>query len=412
MKKERVPNQGGVNADIEDAAGENEEPSVGEKEDAQSADGSMKRDYREDKLMHTVLDSDKKNIDKSKAIQEASSQNINTFSPDMAFSKITDNYRFAKELYGDTLIRQITGYDSSYIERNVNIPEFQRELRDQIKQNVDELRDQGLVDEEYEVTDKGHEFAALSLIEDELEELQGKGLIGNKVSPRRHNKGETIGTKRYTRSEPYRNIDTRRTVKLAIRRGRKTVEKEDIRLKDKESEGNIEIIYLIDTSGSMKGEKIQMAKKAGVGLTYKAEQNEDDVGLILFSSDVHTTVEPGATLLDISKNLVKAKTKGETDISTGIEKAVDTFTDTDTTKHILLLTDGLQTKGKEPINTILPSLDTLLQRDIGLTFIGINMDEKGRELAQEIVDHVNGELVNVNSVEHLDGELIGRYEKL
>lgn len=412
MKKERVPNQGGVNADIEDAAGENEEPSVGEKEDAQSADGSMKRDYREDKLMHTVLDSDKKNIDKSKAIQEASSQNINTFSPDLAFSKITDNYRFAKELYGDTLIRQITGYDPSYIDRNVNIPEFQRELRDQIKQNVDELREEGLIDDEYKVTDKGDEFAALSLIEEELEELEGKGLVGSKVSHQRHNKGDVIGNKRYTRSDPYRNIDTRRTVKLATRRGRTNIQKEDILLKDKESEGSIELIYLIDTSGSMKGEKIRMAKKAGVGLTYKAEQNQDQVGLVLFSSDVHTAVAPGATLLDISKSLVKTKTKGETDISKGIDKSVDMFTDRNKTKHILLLTDGLQTKGKKPIQTVLPSLDKLLHRDIGLTFIGINMDEKGQDLAKKIVDHVDGDIVNLDSVEHLDGELIGMYKNI
>jgi len=408
-----LPKQnGGVTGDIEDAAGENEEPNVGQKEDAQSVDGSMKRDYRDDKLMHTVLDSDKKNIDKSKAIQEASSQNINTFSPDLAFSKITDNYRFAKELYGDTLIRQITGYDSSYIERNVNIPEFQRELRENIKQNVDELREEGLIDDEYEVTEKGEEFAALSLIEDELEELEGKGLIGSKRSQQRHDKGEVIGTKRYSRSEPYRNIDTRRTVKVATRRGRQTVKKEDIRLKDKESEGSIELIYLIDTSGSMKGEKIEMAKKAGVGLTYKAEQNNDDVGLILFSSDVHTAVKPGATLMNISKNLVKARTKGETDISRGLNKAVSTFTDKNTEKHIILLTDGLQTKGKEPIRTLLPSLDKLLHHDIGLTFVGINMDETGRDLAQKIVDHVDGDIHNVNSIEHLDGEILGSYENL
>ena len=53
--------------------------------------------------------------------------------------------------------------------------------------------------------------------------------------------------------------------------------KPDLRTSQKHGYGRINIVYCCDASGSMKGKKLEMAKKAGIALMYKAINNKDKV---------------------------------------------------------------------------------------------------------------------------------------
>lgn len=73
----------------------------------------------EDKLMHSVLKSDKKTVEHAELLQEAANQNIGMFTPDMMYSQMVKNYAQAERMLGEKLVRLLTGYDSGYIGRNI-----------------------------------------------------------------------------------------------------------------------------------------------------------------------------------------------------------------------------------------------------------------------------------------------------
>ena len=372
-------------------------------DEAEEADGKLKRDFREQKLMHTVLQADKDSIDEGKTVRESANQNVGAFTPELAFQKIVNNYREAERLMGDTLLRELSGYDSDYIERNVNIPEFQRELREQIKQNVDELRSNDIIDESDQPTAKGYDVAALDLIAEELDELQGSGWIGDKQSDERFHTGEGEGHKRHTTSQPYRDISTRRTIKVAARRGQQSIRPDDLRLKNRRARGGVELMFCVDVSGSMTGSKIDAAKRAGVALAYQAQQSNDDVGFVFFANDVEGAAPIGSDVEHVARSLVEIRPQGETDLSVGLSAALSMFSaDPGRDQHILLLTDALQTKGKEADEAVLPAVERADQRGIGVSVLGIDLDANGRRLAKSIIDVANGSLYHVGREEHTD----------
>ena len=57
------------------------------------------------------------------------------------FKELVSNYKNAKKLYGETLIRELSGYDPRYVDKNVKIPEFQRELQKKLKDKAEELKE-------------------------------------------------------------------------------------------------------------------------------------------------------------------------------------------------------------------------------------------------------------------------------
>jgi magnesium chelatase subunit I len=372
-------------------------------DEAEELDGKMKRDFREQKLMHTVLQADKDTIENGKQVREAANQNVGAFTPEMAFEKIVNNYREAERLMGDTMLRELTGYDSDYIERNVNIPEFQRELRQRIKQNVDELRSQDVVGEDGQVTPKGYDLAALNLIEEELDDLDGSGWLGDKRSDERFHTGETKGYKRYTSSQPYRDVSTRRTIKVAARRGQQTIRPQDLRLKNRRAEGGVELVFCVDVSGSMTGSKIDAAKRAGVGLAYQAETSNDDVGMVFFANDVEGAAPIGSDVVTVARSLVEVSPQGETDLSVGLSAALSLFSSSSQRdQHILLLTDALQTKGETPDDAVIPAVERARSQGVGVSVLGVDLDENGRRLAESIVDVADGTLYFVGKDENTD----------
>lgn len=409
-KKKVVPDQDTVADTVDQSRRGYDDKNPDSDGAAEEADGNLKRDFREQKLMHTVLQADKDGIDHGKTVREAANHNVGAFSPDLAFSKIVNNYREAERLMGDTLIRELTGYDSDYIERNKNIPEFQRELRDQIKQNVDELKDANVVDDDYQVSAEGERVAAFDLIVEELNELAGSGWLGDKNSDQTFHTGDVKGYTRYSRSQPYKDISTRRTIKLAARRGRDSIRPADLRLRRRRSEGGADIIFCVDVSGSMTGDKLSAAKKAAIALTQRAAHDGDDVGVVFFANAVRTVAPLGSDLERVAQELVGVKPGGETDLGKGIEKALEMLGSSEGDQHVFLLTDALQTKGEHPEREVFPAIEEAVGRSVSITVLGLDLDENGRRLAESIVDKSHGSMYFVDHAENTDRLVIDAYE--
>ena len=81
--------------------------------------GKLRMQDVENKLMHSVMENDKEKIDKGKVMIEALNMGMSSFTPDLIFENLVRNYSMAKKLYGEKLLRLLTGYDPGYIDRNI-----------------------------------------------------------------------------------------------------------------------------------------------------------------------------------------------------------------------------------------------------------------------------------------------------
>ena len=376
---------------------------------AEQISGKLAFQELEDKFMHSVLENDKKVIDSGKLISDAISQGMSSFSPDIMFEQLVKNYTIAKQIYGESLVRLVSGYEPDYIKKNIGIPEFQKELKERIKQKIEELKEEGFLLMDNSLSEKGIELASLVLYFEELDKIVPKGVIGEKISKKTFAYGEKGNARLYKKGDRYRDIALKKTVKLAIRRGHNYFGSKDLQVYEKQSKGQTYIIYALDASGSMKGKKISACKKAGIALAYKAINEKDKVGLIVFGSDVKTSIEPTSDFTRLLKEITRTRADKETDIVSTLQKAIELFPSENITKHLILITDALPTKGNEPENSTLRSASIAISKGITISLIGINLDEKGKRLAEKIVEIGEGRLYVVRNLDNVDRIVLEDY---
>lgn len=364
----------------------------------ESSEGKLHKQYVEDKLMSSVLAADKTTIEHAELIQEASNQNIGAFTPSLLFSQMVKNFSIAKQLLGEKLLRLLTGYDPNYIEKNLKIPEFRKELQQAIEENISKLKDDKLLDEEGMVTSKGAELGAIVLVK-ELDKFVTKDKIGEKISKTSRHYGEKAGTRNYKRGDRYKDLNLKRTVHKAIRRGHKKITKDDLMTSEREGKGKVSLIFALDASSSMKGKKIEMCKKAGIALAYNAIQDKDDVGLIIFGSDIKQAIPPTRDFSTLLNAIALIKASRQTDFAGMITKSVELFPPSRETKHLIILTDALPTVGKEPEKETLQAASTARSAGITISLIGVQLDKAGIQLAREITRIGEGRFSQVKNLD-------------
>ena len=371
--------------------------------------GKLKSDPEEKRLMKTVLEDDKKTIDNGHLILEAINQGIGALTPELMLEQIVKNFKLTKQLIGPTIIRALTGYEPDQIERNLNIPEFRKEIRERIKHKLDELKGEKLVDSEYQLTDKGLKLAAIMLFTEELESLKSKG-YGEKHQKRMAMEGETETTKPYT-SERYRDIAIRKSIRKAIRRQHAEMHPEDLESFERESRGKATVIYALDASGSMKGKKLEQCKKAGIALAYKAIEENDSVGLAVFGRQVRTEVKPTKDFHYLLREIAGIRALEQTDIASTIRRAGEMFSHekAESKKHLILITDILPTSGKEPEKATLEAVSELAAEGVTISVVGISPEEQGKKLAEKIVEVGKGRFLIAKGPDDIDALVLEDY---
>ncbi len=366
----------------------------------------------ENKLMHSVMDGGE-DADDGRLIEEALNNSVGTFLPDMMYSKMVQNYKQAKQMYGERLLQEVTGYDSDYIEKNSKIPEFQRELKSKVGQRVKDLKSKGLLDDDGNICEKGFKLASLVMYTEELDHLEAKGLLGDKKAKEKSHYGERDDSWAYKKGDRYVDIDVRKTIKNSIKRNHKKIHAEDLKIFERISEGGIEIIYAIDSSGSMKGKKIEMAKKAGVALAYKAIDNKDRVGIIAFGSEVKAKVSPTDDFYQIISELTHIIASKETNFATTIDEAINLFNPSkDLTKHLIFITDGVPTVGEDPEKSALDSIAFARANGITCSMIGVEIDEDASNFLKKAAELGNGKFHSVKNSNNLDTIILEDYNSL
>ena len=377
--------------------------------EAQELSGKLTFQQLEDKFMHSVIENDRKTIDTGKLLSDAINQGLSSFSPDMMFEQLVKNYSMAKQILGESVIRLVSGYEPDYIKKNIGIPEFQKELREKIQQKLKDLKEQGFVHKDDTISEKGVELASLVLYFEELEKIIPKGITGEKASRRLFLYGEKENSRQFKKGDRYRDIALKKSVKLAIRRAHLDFDENDLQIYEKQSKGQTYIIYALDASGSMKGKKIEACKKAGIALAYKAISEKDKVGLIVFGSEIKSIVEPTLDFTMLIKEITKIRASKETEIASTLKKAIELFPSQNITKHLILITDALPTKGDDPEKTTLEEVSAAKSMGITISLIGINLDSKGKNLAEKITEIGQGRLYVVRNYEDIDQIVLEDY---
>jgi len=338
--------------------------------------GKYKLNHIGDKLLSSIMEHDKETIEDGKLLSEALDNSISSFIPEMMFEEMVKDYAMAKQIYGEKLLRQVTGYNDSYLEKNIRIPEFQRELQKSIEKKIDKLKKEKLLDKKASITEKGIELASVVMYTEELDRIAPKGFMGEKVHKKISIHGEKQDIKQYSKGDRYRDISVHKTVKAAIRRGHKNLETEDMKVFLRKSRGEIYIIYALDASGSMKGNKISSCKKAGIALSYKAIEHKDKVGLIVFGKDVQKKILPTRNFTELLKEIATIRAASETDIAKTIKESILMFPKSDVTKHLVLITDAMPTAGKDPEKETLEAASLARANDITISLVGIKLSKK------------------------------------
>lgn len=387
-----------------------EEQTVEETESVEALKGKMHSDFDDERLMHSVIESDEQHVKDGKLLCDSVDYAVGSFTPDLMFKEMVENFKNAQRLFGPTIIRELTGYGSEYVEKNLKIGEFRDEIKRNIEKNVDRLKDEGLLDKEGRVTEEGLRLASLVLYTEELDSLQTHGLGRKDVKERSHY-GERDEVVAYSRQR-YKDIDMRGSVLRAIRRGHDHVDKKDLQAFSRQQHGRISIVYALDASGSMRGPKITTAKKAGVALAYNAVQDKNDVGLLVFTSKVEMSIPPTQDFMLLLSELAKLRAGQETDIAIAIEKGCELFERGAHTKHLTLLTDAIPTRGKDPGRASMEAASAARNAGVTISIIGINLEREGEALARRIVEVGAGKLYRVTSLDDIDAIMLEDYESL
>ncbi len=370
--------------------------------------GKLASDPEEKRLMRSVLESDEETINDGKLITAAINTGIGAFTPDMLFDRLVTNYRTAKSIYGESFLKEISGYSESQIERNLHITEFRQELKRRLKERIDRLKENELIDGEGTLTEKALKLSRIILYTEELDKLAAKGLLGE----REHKKSYAYGTKEDTkpfRKDRYRDLAIRKTVKLAVRRQHQEIEREDLVAFERKSRGKRNIIYALDASGSMKGAKLLQCKKAGIALAYKAMQENDKVGLIVFGKDVKKKIAPTKDFRKLLQEITSITAKEKTNIASTIKEAITLFPKEDASKHLILITDAMPTSGETPETETMEAASMAADTGITISAIGINLKKEGEEIAKRIVEIAKGRLFIARNPEDVDRIVLEDY---
>jgi Mg-chelatase subunit ChlD len=154
----------------------------------------------------------------------------------------------------------------------------------------------------------------------------------------------------------------------------------------------------------MKGKKLETCKKAGIALAYRAIQDKDDVGLVVFGSEIKNAIPPTQDFSYILHSISKIVASKQTDFSGMITKSTELFPTTGETKHLIILTDALPTVGKQPEVETLQAVSAARSAGITISLVGIQLDKAGIELAKQITKIGEGRfslVKNLDAVGHI-----------
>ncbi len=401
----------GVEAEAEEVAGE---------EGHRSGRGRLRFQHLTKRDQLRYVEGDERYVFSARVLRSLLNRGIEYLRPHQLAESLVVSAAHIKSKYGREFIEDITGYDYEVIVQRQHDYSFIDELEERIRERLKILEELGFIRPSYQggvsITLKGKELAAFSALIEELEAFEGEE-FGHHASKRlsAHGTGHRGHVREYRRGDPYSSIDVRKSIRTSVRRGRKKVLPEDLRAYDREEEVGIDIVYAIDTSGSMAGDRIDAAKRAAIALTHFSLRHQDRVGIVEFNSKARVVTDITSDIEKIITEVISLKPGGATDIGDAIRVGVKLFErcgERDRDWHMILLTDGVPTKGEpDPESKAVSEAIAAARRGITISTIGIRLPREGRRLIEQIASITGGRSYHIASPEELTLVTLNEYRR-
>ena len=173
-----------------------------------------------------------------------------------------------------------------------------------------------------------------------------------------------------------------------------------------------DVILVLDTSGSMEGEKIEQAQEA---LTYVLEHlnEEDRFNVIAFSTGLQQyarELRPASEAEEAADWVRRLEAVGGTDINRALLEAL-AQADSERPTVLIFLTDGLPTEGVTEIEQILANTEAAAPGNARLFPFGVG-DDVNTVLLDTLAEQHRGTTGYVRPHERIDEEVSGFYSKI
>ncbi|MFH0961506.1 MAG: VWA domain-containing protein [archaeon] len=301
--------------------------------------------------------------------------------------------------YGDEILKDLTGLPISELRRSEGKLERVSQISERIEKRSKLLSSEGYVTKEGgALTKKALKEIAEETLRDELEILSR---LGHGTHPAKSSGFEerTELALPYSRGHSYKRISIRRTVSVAAKRGHGRIIREDLRSSEMTKRTGVDFVFVLDSSGSMKGDKLDSCKRAAIGLAAVSIGTLDRVAVIAFRKEPELICEfsDSEDVPYFAEKIVSLTPGGTTSIAKAVFLAAEILRalDRESAKHILLITDALPTEGEKPVEDARESVEKASAAGITISVAGIGLVEEGEKLARELSGIGEGNFYNV-----------------
>ncbi len=231
----------------------------------------------------------------------------------------------------------------------------------------------------------------------------GKHASGKKLSL---GEGRIVGTRHYRFGDRYRDISFRDTIRQAMRNRRRHITREDILVNIKDIRTRMDIVLVIDVSGTMlQLEKFWFAKESAIALTLAATSYKDRVGVVSFSNLADVVVDLTASPHKATRKLIDLELHENafTNIGFGLSKACELLEHHPkgrAKQHVILISDGDATAPHpSPQKYALRQAAVVARRGISISCICINQRSADPELMRRIARTGKGRIYLIGAEE-------------
>ncbi len=179
---------------------------------------------------------------------------------------------------------------------------------------------------------------------------------------------------------------------------------------------NRDIVFVMDVSGSMNGDKLKKTKTAFNFFVEKLNEN-DRFGIVAFSSTAWTWKEELQSVSkenrdDASSFIEQLSARGGTNINDSLLKALKFFDeDLERTKAVVFLTDGEASNGVTNSNSIIENYNSANTQKIRTFSIGVG-NSINKQLLGRLSLENRGEPLYLDRYANIDSELIDFYRSI
>jgi len=231
----------------------------------------------------------------------------------------------------------------------------------------------------------------------------GKHSTGKKLTL---GEGKVVGVRHFRFGDRYRDVSFKDTIREALRNRRRAITREDIMVNIKDIHTKLNMILLIDLSGTMRQlQKLWYAKESAIALALAATRYGDNVGVVSFSNLADVVVDLTSNPYRVTRQVLDLELHENafTNIGYGILKTCDLLAHHPKGKakqHIILISDGDATAPHpSPEKSALRQAAMAVRRGITISCICITQESSNPELMRRIARIGKGRIYIVGAEE-------------